>query len=88
MAIAIHSYHSHEETVPQNILQAEFPAPTTSFLHDLSEDIRTTREQMQGKVNSNLFNKHLLTLANCYLALIVLLLCGMVPFLYLVNYNW
>lgn len=83
MATAITSYHSHENTA-----RKESPAPAAGFLHDLADDIRTTADQMQGKVHSNLFNKHLLALANCYLALIVLLLCGMVPFLYLVNYNW
>jgi hypothetical protein len=82
MATAITTYPAH---TPR---QHEKPAPFAEFLRDLVRDIRTTGGQMQGKVHSDLFAKHLLALANCYLALIVLLLCAMIPFLYLVNNSW
>jgi len=83
MATAITTY-----AAPATTARPVAPATETGFLHDLAEDIRTTGVQMQGKVHSTFFDKHLLAIANCYLALIVLLVAIMVPFLYLVNYRW
>lgn len=82
MATAITTYPVHTTT------QAKIYAPATGFLHDLAEDIRTTGDQMQGKIHTDLFHKHLLNLTCCYFGLIVLLLAGMVPFLFFVNYKW
>ena len=80
MATAITTCHAQGNAEPR-----EENAPETGFLRDLADDIRNTPDQMRGKTHSTLFNKHLLMLANLYLALIVLLLGCMMPFLYLVN---
>ncbi|HEY9127572.1 MAG TPA: hypothetical protein VIM62_10625 [Acidobacteriaceae bacterium] len=84
MGTAVTTYPAHHTTTGHPIAAAGH----AGFLSDLAEDLRTTGQQMSGKVHSELFNKHLLAIINCYLALIIVLLVAMTPFYFFFDYRW